>query len=309
MFGVDLSTDTDFAPLVRRLLELAGELSGLDSTFLTAIDELRGRQEVVLARNTGDLSISEGLEVPWSDSLCRRALEGGPSFTAEVPAVFPDSAAAAELGIRTFATVAVRDGRGRTVGTVCGASTREVALTAGHEELLRTVALMIEQHLALRSARDALQQLALTDSLTMLPNRRHLEDELLRVTSAASRHGREVCVLLVDVDEFKAVNDTYGHDEGDDVLVEVASSLRARCRLEDVAGRWGGDEFVVICPATDLEGARALAERIRADVEARMGGRATVSIGVARVTGASLVAADDALYGAKASGRNCVAAA
>lgn len=162
---------------------------------------------------------------------------------------------------------------------------------------------MIDQHLALRSASDALQRLALTGSLPMQPNRRHLEDELLRAMSAASHHGREVCVLSVDVDEFKAVNDTWGHDGGDDVLVAVATSLCTECRLEDVAGRWGGDELVVICPGTDLAAALAVAERIRADVEERTGGPATVGIGVARAEAASLLAADEALHGATAPRR------
>ena len=158
-----------------------------------------------------------------------------------------------------------------------------------------------------------------TDALTGLPNRRHLQEQLIAAASAARRHGHPVAALMVDVDHFKSVNDRLGHAGGDHVLRRIALCLATACRAEDVAGRWGGEEFLVVAPATDANGAAVLAERIRARAAAEAitmdGGQqvsVTVSIGVASGIGdmdAMVREADAALYEAKASGRNRVVSA
>ena len=123
---------------------------------------------------------------------------------------------------------------------------------------------------------------------------------------------------MVDVDHFKAVNDTRGHEAGDLVLQAVANRLRAACRTEDLAGRWGGEEFLVIAPMTDLAGGARLGERIRSSVGAAVVSVAdgadidvTVSVGVAAGEGGEdvLAEADAALYAAKRAGRNRVVTA
>ncbi len=91
--------------LARRLLELLGRITGLESTYLTMVDWGKDLQHILYSLNTGDLVIPEGLQVEWSDTLCRRALDGGPTCTSDVLAIYPDSAAARELGMTTYVTV------------------------------------------------------------------------------------------------------------------------------------------------------------------------------------------------------------
>ena len=111
--------------------------------------------------------------------------------------------------------------------------------------------------------------LSRTDPLTGLYNRRHVEEHLVAAASAARRHHQPLSVLFIDVDHFKAINDQAGYEAGDEVLRAVAGRLRAALRTEDVVGRWGGDEFLAVLATTDLAGARAVAERVRAKVAAR----------------------------------------
>ncbi|MFZ3041209.1 MAG: diguanylate cyclase [Thiobacillus sp.] len=157
---------------------------------------------------------------------------------------------------------------------------------------------------------------ALTDPLTGLPNRRSAMDQLEQAWSAASRSGLPLSVMVIDIDHFKQVNDSHGHATGDRVLREAAAALRAVARREDSVCRIGGEEFLVICPNTDLKSAMLSAERLRASLGAKQmtigqtEQTLTVSIGVAtRDAVASdmdvLVSlADQALYAAKAAGRN-----
>ena len=161
------------------------------------------------------------------------------------------------------------------------------------------------------------------DGLTGLPNRSTFQKELEAALDEAERCNATVDVMFLDIDRFKSINDTYGHDAGDEVLREFASRVRAHTRGIDVVARYGGEEVVVLVPDTALEGARAVAERIREQVESapfpiHQGTRrvpVTVSIGVAArqvgdgFGGDVLKRADLALYRAKEEGRNRVVAA
>lgn len=162
-----------------------------------------------------------------------------------------------------------------------------------------------------------LQQQAITDYLTGLHNRRFLFDALAKELARASRHRLVTSLLSLDIDLFKAVNDQYGHPAGDTVLTGVAQIIQANLREEDTAARMGGEEFSVLLPNTDLEQAKALAERIRQAIESQsisvdknIDLNCTVSIGVASTSeGINDVdklysAADKKLYLAKSSGRN-----
>jgi diguanylate cyclase (GGDEF)-like protein len=171
----------------------------------------------------------------------------------------------------------------------------------------------------LRERNAELQALSRTDPLTGTYNRRHMDAELARLTSSARRHGQTHAVIMFDIDYFKQVNDAEGHPGGDVVLQEFARRVKATVRTEDVVGRWGGEEFLVILPLTDLEGAIRLAERVRAvvaDLPIAVGDHdriITVSAGCAAASGRdvrNLVhRADAALYAAKAAGRNRVVGA
>ncbi|HUG62784.1 MAG TPA: PleD family two-component system response regulator [Methylomirabilota bacterium] len=163
-------------------------------------------------------------------------------------------------------------------------------------------------------------EMAVMDMLTGLHNRRYLETHLPQMVSQAIHRNRELSVLVIDIDHFKAVNDTHGHDAGDDVLREFSNRLRKNIRGIDLACRYGGEEFVIAMPETDRMVAQVVAERIRKRVAAEpfavAGGNMmleiTVSIGVSSVDDAEdtpetlIKRADLALYRAKHDGRNRV---
>jgi diguanylate cyclase (GGDEF)-like protein len=159
-----------------------------------------------------------------------------------------------------------------------------------------------------------LERIAVTDRLTGLYNRTKLDEVFANELARVERYGESVAIILADIDHFKSVNDTYGHQVGDSVLVEFAATLRKLTRETDTAGRWGGEEFLVICPHLDLDGARILAERIRAAVAGHsfsVVGQKTCSFGVASYrpgdTADTMVKrADEALYEAKQHGRDRV---
>jgi diguanylate cyclase (GGDEF)-like protein len=160
---------------------------------------------------------------------------------------------------------------------------------------------------------------AATDGLTHLANRRSFDDELALEWRRAERIGDSLALVLVDLDDFKSVNDRFGHQAGDAVLRRVAAILQSGARQADLAARYGGEEFAVLAPETNLIGATKLAERLRADLEAASielpDGRelqVTASFGVAvkaELEGAEqlVAAADEALYDAKRAGKNRVA--
>jgi len=171
----------------------------------------------------------------------------------------------------------------------------------------------------LRQLNGELARQARTDGLTRLPNRRFLDEQLARACSRATRHGQPLCLLILDLDHFKQVNDRFGHPAGDEALVAVSERLSERLRMEDILGRWGGEEFMVIAPDCNAEGASTLAEALRRCVEETsvdLRGTPvdmTISVGWATYGGdgpEELVrSADKALYAAKDAGRNCVVAA
>jgi diguanylate cyclase (GGDEF)-like protein/PAS domain S-box-containing protein len=170
-----------------------------------------------------------------------------------------------------------------------------------------------------RLAEDRLKDLADHDSLTGLLNRRRFDEDLRATILRMRRHGGTAALVLVDVDRFKEVNDTFGHKVGDDVLVSVAGALRGRLRATDIVGRLGGDEFAAILFEVEPAGAAQVADELAAAIRSRQvvtpTGQVgvTASIGVVLLDGAALIsedealiAADRALYTAKSDGRDRV---
>ena len=164
-----------------------------------------------------------------------------------------------------------------------------------------------------------LESIATIDSLTGVLNRRGLEDAAVKMQDICKRINLSMAVLLIDIDYFKKVNDTYGHLVGDDVLRHIAKTISGILRSSDVLGRYGGEEFCAFLPNTTEGDALGLAERIRAGIEASpihlsldVNLKTTVSIGVADSVRAGydfkglLATADSAMYGAKNAGRNRV---
>lgn len=186
-------------------------------------------------------------------------------------------------------------------------------------QALRSANERLETEVAARTAElcqkhAELERMAHLDRLTGLYNRHGLDRVLREEAAMRKRFPRPLSVILLDVDHFKRVNDCFGHAIGDQVLEGVATALRAGVREVDAAGRWGGEEFLVVCRNTDLEGALVLAEKLRARIEAHSmpgPGGVTASLGVAQndlneELHHLLARADLALYRAKEAGRNRV---
>jgi two-component system, cell cycle response regulator len=190
-------------------------------------------------------------------------------------------------------------------------------------EMLARARTQIKKRRYTERLRDNVQtsiELAITDGLTGLFNRRYMETHLGALVEQAAARNKPITVLVLDIDYFKAVNDSYGHDAGDDVLREFALRMRKATRNIDLACRYGGEEFVIVMPETDMAVATMAAERLRRRIASepfaiQQGARhleVTISIGIAALSGADdnaatiLKRADQALYRAKRDGRNRV---
>jgi diguanylate cyclase (GGDEF)-like protein len=217
-------------------------------------------------------------------------------------------------------------GRDRRVGALiafdrAGASQRprlSSILARSMNVLLEPAAMALDSALLLKRA----EELSVTDDLTQLYNSRYLNLVLRRETKRASRSGRPLSLLFIDLDGFKAVNDVHGHLYGSRALVEAASLIRASARETDVVSRFGGDEFAIVLPDTGSEGAFSVGERVRDRVAAHpfladdgLNLHLTASVGVATLPDVAasadelVVAADKAMYQVKDSGKNGIQAA
>lgn len=173
----------------------------------------------------------------------------------------------------------------------------------------------------INEAQRKLVELATIDDLTQLNNRRYFFERFNQEVERARRYQRPLSCIILDLDHFKTINDTYGHLSGDQVLIDIARILKKNCRQSDLAGRYGGEELILLLPETEVAGAMIIAERIREMIEQHqtVGGkgeilRVTVSMGVASLTVPELEEldkneriiqyADDALLKAKKDGRN-----
>ncbi|HZS24629.1 MAG TPA: diguanylate cyclase [Gaiellaceae bacterium] len=300
----------EFALLGSAFNEMANQLEAR----LAELDEERGRLRDAITRFGEALSATHD-----TDQLLRVIVEA---------AVEATGAAGAEL--------LADDGRFVDSGDPDADGVRlEFPLTAGRsafgtltivgdsfdaEQRMAASSLASHATIALENARlhRIVERQALVDGLTGIANRRQCEDSLTSEIAQADRLGTPLTLVLADLDDFKAVNDLHGHAVGDDVLREFASVLRSTLRESDLAGRWGGEEFLLLLPGADAEGGVQLADRVRAALTERSFlGRdgqvvnVTCSFGVAqhRPGGAErdlFAAADQALYRAKRSGKNRV---
>jgi diguanylate cyclase (GGDEF)-like protein len=177
--------------------------------------------------------------------------------------------------------------------------------------------ILMERNGDLQRANEVLNQLSITDGLTKLHNHRYFQDALTREIKRVNRANEPLSMLLIDLDDFKSLNDRLGHAAGDELLHRVARTMNDVVRESDLLARYGGEEFAVLASNTNLVGAYRLAEKLRTTVaeqsqilgDSMRPTRVTISIGVAEFRGNRhkfFSAADQALYRAKASGKNCV---
>ncbi|MGC4081129.1 MAG: diguanylate cyclase [Vicinamibacterales bacterium] len=260
---------------------------------------------------------------------CWAFRRGRPHFVADAASPLRCAHLLPEDGPATFCVPMMA--QGDNVGILqfnfaSGANGESVDASGLEQSTRARIATALAEHTALALAnlrlREALRSQSIVDSLTGLFNRRYLENILERECRRAVRSKRPLAVLMIDVDHFKQFNDTWGHEGGDAVLRELSAVLRAHFRGDDIACRYGGEEFVVVLAEASLDGAFARAEELRKEIRRLVPehrrqplGAITVSIGVASLPdhGVSpedlIAAADRALYQAKASGRDRTATA
>lgn len=255
-----LGTKRAHEDLVRQLLCMLELVTELESTYLTRVDVEAGEQQILFSRNSKVLNIPEGLVVPWNDTLCKRALEEGRMCTDDVPSIWGDSQAAQALGIVTYVSSPVTLDDGSLYGTLCAAGSDRKPLSESGEQVLRMFAELIAQNvwkdqllISLNAAKITLESYSYSDALTGLYNRRGVLQEFERLFNVARDLHQFVLVAFVDLDGFKQINDQYGHEVGDQFLMQVGRRLKHGARQEDVIGRIGGDEFVVarLAPSVD----------------------------------------------------------
>jgi two-component system cell cycle response regulator len=266
---------------------------------------------IVLAGN----SVGQMFKIPGGEAVIGRGR------TAEVR-LFDEGVSREHARIRTDGIRLYVEDLGSRNGTFCNGKKVDAPVPLGDGDKIqvgRTTILKFTYHDALdESFHEQMYESALRDALTKAYNKRYFADRLDGEFRFARRHDTSMALLMLDIDHFKKINDTYGHPAGDAVLVAVADALTRSVRNEDVVARYGGEEFAIILRSINVEGGRMLGERLRRMIEllqVDVGGpqplKVTVSVGVAAFpesnvqNGVELVeAADTALYRAKNGGRN-----
>lgn len=297
--------DTTQEEIFDRITRLARRVFGVKTSMLSFVDAHR--------RWYKSCAGSAAVETPRGPTFCNYAVQTGRELVVEntlADSRFCDSIlVTGGPQIRFYAGIPVRPNGGPVIGTFCIIDHNPRCFGEPELNMLRDLARMSEMALELRT-------LASVDSLTGAQTRRSFREEFDRNCALGTRNGHEASLIVLDIDHFKCVNDTYGHIAGDAVLKGLVEICRKELRATDLIGRLGGEEFAIALPNTDRARALEIAENLRHAIEAASFDigvqtlRITGSLGVATQTGLAentdllLARADKALYEAKSAGRN-----
>lgn len=316
----------DYDTTIRDLLRVGREFLALD---IGIVSDTRDGAYTIRFVDPVNANLAAGDRFSIGETYCNLTLRAGDVVS--VAEASKDASVHRHPCYRRFALEAYLGvplaNRGTVIGTLnfSAAEARGRPFSRLELELVRLLGSAIERLLiqdefekGLYRSRLEMERRALTDSLTGLPNRAHVFSEFERLAAYRNTNDTALSIALLDVDHFKRINDTYGHQAGDEALIGMTQAIRAALRQSDLIGRVGGEEFLILLPDSNLEAAADVLERVRnaiegVEVRSRDGRRiaVTASIGVAEFTpgldvDAIYAQADRALYGAKSSGRNRV---
>jgi diguanylate cyclase (GGDEF)-like protein len=289
-----------------RITRLARVILGMPIVLISLID----KERQWFKSNIG-LDVNE---TSRDVAFCTHTIKGSGAYVvpdARENALFRDNPLVTGAPfIRYYIGVPLTVPGGQNIGTLCAIDRQPRELSDDLVQAMCDLARLAIDQIELR-------QIAIADTLTGALTRRGFECEMGRELKRAIRNGQELSLLMVDVDHFKSVNDRFGHATGDRVLRDVTACIKSELRASDFIGRFGGEEFVIAMPETDLRGARQLAERIRRKIAEIVvvhqdggGHHVSASLGVSNLSPSDrhwtqmLARADEALYEAKSSGRN-----
>ncbi|HAG7957708.1 MULTISPECIES: sensor domain-containing diguanylate cyclase [Escherichia] len=247
-----LAKEQSLESLVRQLLEMLEMVTDMESTYLTKVDVEARLQHIMFARNSQKMYIPENFTVSWDYSLCKRAIDENCFFSDEVPDRWGDCIAARNLGITTFLSTPIHLPDGSFYGTLCAASSEKRQWSERAEQVLQLFAGLIAQ--------------SYTDSLTGLPNRRAIFENLTTLFSLARHLNHKIMIAFIDLDNFKLINDRFGHNSGDLFLIQVGERLNTLQQNGEVIGRLGGDEFLVVSLNNENADISSLRERIQQQI-------------------------------------------
>lgn len=263
-------------PVLDRISRLATKLLGAPIALVSLVGDRR-QHFPGLAGLTGWAAEERGTRL--SHSFCQHVVARDAAlmiYDARVDPLVMAQPTYADLGVVAYAGVPLRNAAGETLGAMCAIDTNPVRWTAAQLALLEDLAAaaMAEIELratlgALQAAHEKLRQQVIRDPMTGLLNRRGFLELAKQHLSLAERTKAEFLVAAIDLDGFKAINDTLGHDAGDQALVEMAALLREVCRESDVVARFGGDEFVLLLPSADETMTAAVRARLQKALDAR----------------------------------------
>lgn len=320
--------ESRLAELQRERGRLQEAIRRVGESFAKGLDRY-GLAEIVVQTAVDGSGAACGratMRLPGEERLHEVACTGDPEsydralHAAEAAVMDAGQVAETQLGgvSALAAPLGATEGGHQVIGLVSVAR-RDRAFTASERELFAYLTNQAAVSVENQDLHETVQRQAVTDELTGLFNHRRFQEVMAVEVERARRYGHEMGLIMLDIDDFKRVNDTYGHIQGDMVLREVARVLRQSSREIDEPARYGGEEMAVALPQTDLEGAYRFAERVRRRIEAielplpngRGGLRVTASFGVASLATAAdmdkdalVAAADGALYAAKRAGKN-----